>query len=82
LTTPAPSQPIDRVTLMQSMMTFVHPVGRQIVAFVHAESERDARLLERTEVERTSEARRRVLGEAEDDARFAMEVRTWIYINA
>ena len=82
LTNPTPSPPMDRVALMQSMMTFVHPVGRDIVAFAHAESERDARLLEKTEVERTSKVRRRALAEAEDDVRFAMEVRTWIHINA
>jgi hypothetical protein len=46
-----PSPPIDRVTLTQIMMTLIHPVEWEIISLVHAESEGNARLLERTEVE-------------------------------
>ena len=71
----------DRVALMQSIMTFRHPIGQDIVAFAAAESEYGARVRERAEVDRTSEAMRRALASAEDDARHAAEVRyrilTW-----
>ena len=71
----------DRVALMQSIMTFRHPIGQDIEAFAAAESEYGARVRERAEVDRTSEAMRRALASAEDDARHAAEVRyrilTW-----
>ncbi len=65
----------DRVALMQSIMTFRHPIGQDIEAFAAAESEYGARVRERAEVDRTSVAMRRALASAEDDARLAAEVR-------
>jgi len=71
----------DRVALMQSIMTFRHPIGQDIEAFAAAESEYGARVRERAEVDRTTEAMRRALASAENDARLAAEVRyrilTW-----
>ncbi|KAL3789822.1 hypothetical protein ACHAW5_011245 [Stephanodiscus triporus] len=62
------------------MMTFGggqhrHPavVERDIEALASAESEYDAMVREREEVDRISESRRRALDEAEEDVRLAME---------
>ena len=80
-TTAGTTTTTDRVALMQSIMTFRHPIGQDIEAFAAAESEYGARVRERAEVDRTSEAMRRALASAEDDARHAAEVRyrilTW-----
>jgi hypothetical protein len=78
-TTTTTTPPSDRVALMQSMITFGHPVGPDIESFAHAESERDARVRDRDEVGRTLNARRRALVDAEEDVRFAMVVRN-LYI--
>ena len=79
--TDVPPPPSDRVAIVQGMMTFGggqhrHPavVERDIEALASAESEYDAMVREREEVDRISESRRRALDEAEEDVRLATEV--------
>ncbi|KAL3776599.1 hypothetical protein ACHAW5_001123 [Stephanodiscus triporus] len=75
-----PPPPSDRVAIVKGMITFGggqhrHPavVERDIEALASAESEYDAMVREREEVDRISESRRRALDEAEEDVRLATE---------
>jgi curved DNA-binding protein CbpA len=65
--------PSDQVTLLQRM-TFKHPIKQDIEAFSVAETEFDVKVQEKKDIDQQFIARQRVMQEAENNAKMAVEV--------